>query len=135
MVRPERQLADPTDDPRDGMSLVVVGDVPSARVWIVGDLDVRTAPRLGAFLNDLLDAGYRHIDLDLSRLTLLAAAGLTVFCGAAARFTQAGGGMRLVEVPPRIRRILTITKLDTVLVVSASGVEIPGPAEPGSSEH
>jgi anti-anti-sigma factor len=117
MVRPPPQVV----DDGGGVVLVVVGDVPCARLLIVGELDCGTAPRLARFLGILLDAGYRRVDLDLSRLTLLAAAGLTVFCEAAARFHQSGGRLRLSAVTPRTHRILGITELDTVLDVEPSG--------------
>jgi anti-sigma B factor antagonist len=104
----------------DGLMLVVVGDVPRARLLLVGELDLATAPRLARLLGSLLDEGYRQVDLDLTRLTLLAAAGLTVFAEAAAGFLQSGGRLRLVAVPPRSHRILGITGLDTVLDVKAS---------------
>jgi anti-sigma B factor antagonist len=110
--RPRRGGSD-----RDGLALVVTGDVPCARLLVVGELDYGTAPRLARFLSDLLDAGYRRIDLDLSRLTFLAAAGLSVFREATVRFEEAGGRLRLVGVTPRVTRILRITGLDTVLVV------------------
>jgi anti-sigma B factor antagonist len=98
-----------------GPAPALVDDLPIARVLVAGELDLHTAPRLDRFLNRLLADGYRQVDLDLSQLRFLAAAGLTVFCTASARFRQVGGQLRLTTVPPRIRRVLQITNLDGVL--------------------
>jgi anti-anti-sigma factor len=116
----------------DGLALVVTGDIACTRVLVVGELDCATAPRLARFLGDLLEAGHRRTDLDLSRLTFLAAAGLTVFCEATARFTGAGGRLRLTGVTPRTGRILGITGLDTVLGVESIPAT-PRPAGVGTA--
>jgi anti-sigma B factor antagonist len=114
-MRPPPQPAD--DTVRDGLTLDVVGTAPSVRVLVVGELDRRTAPQLAPCLSGLLDSGHRHVDLDLSGVTFLAAAGLTAFREAAVRAEQVGGRVRLTAVPSRVRRILELTALDTVLEV------------------
>jgi anti-sigma B factor antagonist len=114
----------------DGLTLHVVGDAPVVRVLVVGELDSRTAPRLTRCLRDLLDSGRRRIDLDLSGTTFVAAAGLTAFREAALRAEQVAGGVRLTAVPSRVRRILAITALDTVIEVQ---VTAGASAEPASS--
>jgi anti-sigma B factor antagonist len=121
MVRPSPQSAEGSVRDGDGLAvLVVVDGCPAVRLQAVGVLDRATAPRLARFLDDLVDAGSRQIDLDLSRLTFLAAAGLTVFVQAGARLRAAGGRLRLTAVPPRIHRILVLTGLDTVFDVQVS---------------
>jgi anti-anti-sigma factor len=65
----------------------------------------------------LLDSGHRQIDLDLSGVTFVGAAGLTAFREAAFRAGQVGGRARLTAVPAQVRRILAITALDTVVEV------------------
>jgi anti-sigma B factor antagonist len=117
MAQPPARVPSRGGSAGDGLALVAVGDLSGARILVIGELDCGTAPRLTRLLGDLLDAGYRRIDLDLSRLAFLAAAGLTVFCEATARCDEAGGRLRLTGVTPRISRILGITGLDTVLAV------------------
>ena len=116
---------------RDGLTLVVQGDVPSARVGVVGDLDISTAPRLAAHLAALRRHGYRTVELDLSRLTFLGAAGLAVFCEGAAQLGACGGHLRLVGVSPRVRRLVALAGLDAVLAVEdPSGPAVPAPRRP-----
>jgi len=105
------------DTVRDGLVLDVVGAAPSVRLRVVGELDCRTAPRLVRCVYGLLDSGHRQVDLDLSGVTFVGAAGLTAFREAAFRAGQVGGRARLTAVPPQVRRILAITALDTVVEV------------------
>lgn len=125
MVRRFFWRADDGDADRGELVLVVLGHAPHARLLVGGELDVATAPRLARFLDDLLRAGHRRLDLDLSRVRLLAAAGLTVVLEATARFEQAGGRLRLTATTARIDRILHITGLDLVLDVQASRPRAP----------
>jgi len=116
-MQPPPHLAGDTVRDGDGLTLDVVGVAPSVRVLVVGELDCRTAPRLVRCLYGLLDSGHRQIDLDLSGVTFVGAAGLTAFREAAFRAGQVGGRARLTAVPAQVRRILAITALDTVVEV------------------
>ena len=118
----------------DGLTLDVVGTAPSIRVLVVGEVDRGTAPQLARCLYGLLDSGHRQVDLDLSGVTFLAAAGLTVFLQAAGRAGQLGGRVRLTAVPSRVRRILELTALDTVLEVAHPETGVTGgtAAAPGT---
>jgi hypothetical protein len=75
MFRPNPQHAAGDGPDPDGMLLVVIGEPPRARLQVVGDLSSATAPRLAHLLRGLLDAGYGQVDLDLSCLEVLGAAG------------------------------------------------------------
>jgi anti-sigma B factor antagonist len=108
------------DTVRDGLTIDVVGADPSTRVLVVGELDCRTAPRLVRCVHGLLDSGHRQVDLDLSGVTFVGAAGLTAFREAAFRAGQVGGRARLTAAPAQVRRILAITALDTVVEVQPS---------------
>lgn len=118
------------DAERDGLTLVVHGAVPAARVEVAGDLDIGTAPRLAACLTALCGRGYRTVDLDLSRLAFLGAAGLAVFCEATHHLRGCGGHLRLVAVSPRVRRLVALTGLDAVLAVEAPDAAVPAPRSP-----
>jgi len=109
----------------DGLVLAVVGDVPDGRVLIAGELDVLTAPRLEQLLTDLLTTGYRHVSVDCSSVSFLAAAGLDVFCRATCRYREAGGRLQLVALPRQIRRLLAITGLGTSLNLERSAEPEP----------
>lgn len=116
-TQPPPHLSGDTVDDRDGLTIDVLGADPCTRVLVGGELDCRTAPRLVRCVYGLLDSGHRQIDLDLSGVTFVGAAGLTAFREAAFRAEQVGGRARLAAVPPQVRRILAITALDTVVEV------------------
>ncbi len=64
------------------------------------------------------------IVVDLGEVTFLDAAGLGVLAGAVGRARHLPGGLRLVAVPARVLRLLTLTGLDRHLAAV--------PAPPGS---
>jgi anti-anti-sigma regulatory factor len=70
---PEMDGRRPTSS--DGLVLAVLGNVSGGRVLLVGELDLLTAPRLEQLLTDLLSTGYRHVSVDSSGVSFLAAAG------------------------------------------------------------
>jgi anti-sigma B factor antagonist len=116
-TQPPPHLSGDTVDDRGGLTIDVLGADPCTRVLVGGELDCRTAPRLVRCVYGLLDSGHRQIDMDLSGVTFVGAAGLTAFREAAFRAGQVGGRARLAAVPAQVRRILAITALDTVVEV------------------
>src|SRR4051794_41605229 len=118
-TQPPSHLSGDTVDDRDGLTIDVVGADPCTRVLVGGELDCRTAPRLVRCVYGLLDSGHRQIDLDLSGVTFVGAAGLTAFREAALRAGQVGGRARLAAGPPQGRRLLPLTALDTRVEVEA----------------
>ncbi|MDQ3762910.1 MAG: STAS domain-containing protein [Actinomycetota bacterium] len=82
-----------------------------------GELDSNTAPGLERLLNQLCRNGHRQITLDLSELTFLSAAGLTVFLQADQVLRATGGRLVLTHPTRMTRRILAITGLDITLTI------------------
>jgi anti-sigma B factor antagonist len=87
--------------------------------WVVlrGELDLAGAPHLEQVLDQLCQDGVTEVVLDLSGLDYLGAAGLGIFLGADDRLRAAGGRLILHRPGRLVRRILTITGLDTVLTI------------------
>jgi anti-anti-sigma factor len=98
----------------------------STVVTIGGELDVATAPALRSFLSDLIANGRTRLVLDLAPLDFLDASGLGVLASTAGPLRAQGGWLRLVNVHPRIRRLLSIVKLTGALPEHASVAQAMG---------
>jgi anti-anti-sigma factor len=100
---------------------------------IGGELDVATAPALRSHLSDLIADGRTRLVLDLAPLDFLDASGLGVLASTLGRLRERGGWLRLVNVHPRIRRLLGIVRLTDVLPEYASVALAAGAGQPGPS--
>jgi anti-sigma B factor antagonist len=91
-------------------------------VHLVGELDLDTAPMLGAYLRTHTAAKPTYLLLDLSEVTLLAAAGLTVIVTAQREDQSIHRDLRIVGVPSNraVARVLRITGIDTSLRIHAT---------------
>jgi anti-sigma B factor antagonist len=86
-------------------------------VHLDGELDASTAPALRDELVRLIDGSVRVLDLNLSRLRFVDSVGLSVLVSGHHRARSQDVSYRLVDVAPPCRRILEITRLDTILTV------------------
>jgi anti-sigma B factor antagonist len=100
-----------------GLGVQVCSDTSRSWVSLRGDLDLVSAPHLQQVLDQLCRDGYPEIVLDLSELEFLGAAGLTVFHRIDAQLRAVNGRLILHRPPPLARRMLAITRLDTVLTI------------------
>lgn len=85
---------------------------------VAGDLDADGAARLRALLDDAIAPGVR-LTLDLSRVTQVSAAALTLLVQAYCRLRDGGGAMALTDASPAVIRELRISGLHRVLQVDA----------------
>lgn len=81
---------------------------------VAGDLDADGAARLRALLDDAIAPGVR-LTLDLSRVTYVSAAALTLLVQAYRRLRDGGGAMALTDASPSVIRVLRISGLHRVL--------------------
>lgn len=93
-------------------------------VTAAGELDAEGALRLQAQLDDAVAAG-GGVSLDLSRVTHVSAAALTVVMGAYTRLRDSGSGLVLTGVSPAVVRVLRISGLHRVLAVEAPAPAVP----------
>jgi anti-sigma B factor antagonist len=86
---------------------------------LAGELDMATAPFLTAYLRNQTAARPTELDLDLSRVTLLAAAGLTLIVKALKNDTDIHGRLHLIGVTGNrpVERVLRLTGLMKILDV------------------
>ncbi|MEU8384635.1 STAS domain-containing protein [Streptosporangium sp. NPDC048865] len=89
-----------------------------AQVVGVGNrLDVGTVARVRPRLHEAVDSGRGDLIVDLSRLEMIDATGLGVLVGTHRRAVGAERRLVLRGVPPRVMRVLAVTRLNRVLTV------------------
>ncbi len=88
-----------------------------AAVFVTGELDLATAPRL----DDALAAVSADVVvIDLSGCTFLDSAGIRALVGTAKELDASGRSLRLATSDPGILRLLEITGVDTLIQVHPS---------------
>ncbi|MBT2232857.1 STAS domain-containing protein [Nonomuraea sp. NEAU-A123] len=102
----------------------VRGDPRAQVVRIGARLDAGTSARVRTRLHDAVDSGEGDLILDLSKLEMIDATGLGVLVGTHRRAISVERRLVLRGVPPRIMRILAVTRLNRVLPVEASEVAV-----------
>jgi len=94
---------------------------PRAQVVSVGNrLDVGTVAQVRPRLHEAVDSGQGDLIVDLSGLEMIDATGLGVLVGTHRRAMGAERRLVLRRVPPRIMRVLAVTRLNRVLTVELS---------------
>lgn len=91
---------------------------PGAQVVSVGNrLDVGTVAGVRPRLHDAVDSGHGDLIVNLSGLEMIDATGLGVLVGTHRRALAAERRLILRGVPPRVMRVLAVTRLNRVLTV------------------
>ncbi|HEY7222312.1 MAG TPA: STAS domain-containing protein [Micromonosporaceae bacterium] len=93
-----------------------------------GEIDVYTAPKLRERLIELVNAGQKHVVVDLGRVEFLDSTGLGVLVGAHRRLRARDGSLDLVCPHERLLKVFRITGLDNVFDIHASVAEATGGA-------
>jgi len=86
----------------------------AAVLYVSGDLDLASAPRLSEALAELVAD---PVVVDLSECTFLDSAGMGVLLASARALSDAGRSLRVAAADPRILRVLEITAVDTLIAV------------------
>jgi anti-anti-sigma factor len=99
----------------------------AAYVIPVGEIDVETAPIVGARLDDLRDAGFRRLVLDLRHVSFMDLSGLHLILGWSAAPSEDGlVSFDVIPGPTVVQRIFHLTKTaDRVKFVDGSGAPSP----------
>jgi anti-sigma B factor antagonist len=92
------------------------------RVAVDGEVDLANSSELEMRLGAASRDG-RLVVVDLAQVTFFDASGLTALLSGRRAAIEQGGSLILVNIPPFLRRMLTITSLDSVLLVETE----PGP--------
>ena len=111
-------MTDARDLPFDAGSFDVATNVVDGLVlFLAGELDCATAPRLRKAIDDLGDRTVATLVLDLTKLTFLDSTGLHEIVVALKRQREAGGELVIRDPSPSTRRILEIVGLSQVVLI------------------
>jgi anti-sigma B factor antagonist len=91
-------------------------------VSMTGELDIATAERAYAFLNDVINDGYAPVIVDLGGLTFCDASGLGVLARTANHARETGRQLRLRSARPSLVKIMRITGMDSAFPELSSPV-------------
>jgi anti-sigma B factor antagonist len=116
---PEGALVGPIEmvtsmDEHDGKVVVSVG----------GDVDLVTSQRLRRVLEDAVQVN-PQVEVDLTGLTFIDSSGLSALVEGHRAARDAGGVVVLRNPTPMLRRLLDITRLDSLLVVDDTDAATP----------
>jgi anti-anti-sigma factor len=95
-------------------------DEPGQALTLSGQLDASTVPDVRLALHAAVDKGHGDLVVDIADVELLDATGLGVLVGAHRRAGRHGRRLVLRSVPPRVDRLLFISRLYLVLHVDRS---------------
>jgi anti-sigma B factor antagonist len=91
-----------------------------------GEIDVYTAPRLRQAIVDLVDAGARHIVVDMQKVDFLDSTGLGVLVEGLKRIRTSEGNLSIVTTQDKILKIFDITGLNKAFPIHATVGEAVG---------
>jgi len=103
-------------------------------IELAGAVDLYSAPELKERLLGVIDAGKRHVVVDLSQATFIDSTTLGVLVGAVKRLRSEDGALALVCTQPSITKVFEITGLDQVFAIHATREDaLSSVAESGSA--
>lgn len=106
----------------------IMSEQPGAVLRLEGRLDVTTVADVRLALHDAVDHGEGDLVINLGGVELIDATGLGVLVGAHRRAERCGRRLVLHAVPPRVLRLLTVTKLSRILAVDVAIDQAPAAA-------
>jgi len=95
-----------------------------AVVTVRGEVDLVSCDELRRALGEAL-AMSTHTTIDLTDLSFIDSSGLSVLVEAHRKARDAGGVFVIRNATPMLRRLLDITRLDTLLVLEPSTADAP----------
>jgi anti-anti-sigma factor len=87
-----------------------------SNIMVPARLDVATSADIRRLLHEAVDHCVGDLRLDVSEVNVIDAAGLGVLVGARRRADVLGVRVVLVNVPPRLHRLLAVTRLSRLFV-------------------
>jgi anti-anti-sigma factor len=120
--------------PVDGLIVEVVTTTDRAKLTVHGEVDLATAPTLGALMAAVLDQDHRHVTFNAADVGFMDAAGLRVIVAALNRLDAIGGQLVISAPSAAVTRVLSVIGLDARVSVDAEQVPDRDPASsPGQA--
>jgi len=79
-----------------------------------GKIDILTSAELRSMLNDLTKKKVMNISVDLEQVTYIDSSGLATLLEGLKNLKEYDGKMKLLNVPDRILKVLSLMKLDMI---------------------
>jgi anti-sigma B factor antagonist len=95
-------------------------------VEVTGRIDSMNANQFGEALSAEIEEGRINIVLDLSGVAYMSSAGLREIVAALKKVKRAAGDVRIARPSDRVREVLEMAGLDTILQIYDSQVEAVG---------
>lgn len=111
--------------PFGDLAMAVRFEAGQAVVDVGGEIDMLTAPTMGALLRAIADEGHQGLVLDLAQLRFMDASGLTVIVDLAGRLASSAGALTVRSVPALTQRILDLTGVADLLRIE-TGAAVAG---------
>jgi anti-sigma B factor antagonist len=92
-------------------------------IAVSGELDASSSARLTETLDPLVSAGRRRLVIDLSGVSFIDSAGLSVLVQCFKHARSAAGSLRLAGLQPAVRRVFELTRLDRVFDLHSNTAE------------
>ena len=92
---------------------------PGPIVRVSGEIDIQSGPELRAELLGVIRRHGARLHLDLTGVTFIDCAGISVLLAARRRAQLEGGSLRVLRASPRVRRVIALTRLGPVLMPMA----------------
>lgn len=92
----------------------------TAIIEFQGELDISTSPRAREMMLGLLGDGCQQIIINLHKTDYIDSTGLGALVGTLRRAREQGGGLRLVGLSNRVRKLFEITRLNLAFPIDAS---------------
>lgn len=98
-------------------------DDRTAVVEFQGEMDISTSGKAKEAMHTLLEEGCRRLIVNLHGTEYIDSTGLGALVGTLRRMREQGGGMRLIGLSGRVRRLFEITRLTLAFPIDASEEE------------
>jgi anti-sigma B factor antagonist len=99
----------------DGGTTRMTDDERVAVLHPMGRLNMVAAPAFKSQVEETVESGRSRIVVDLAEVTFIDSSGLGALIAGLKATRQAGGDLRLAEVPEQVMTVLRLTNLDRVL--------------------
>ncbi|MCD5391158.1 STAS domain-containing protein [candidate division NPL-UPA2 bacterium] len=86
-------------------------------IAVHGFVDAHTYSELAEVLNGLIAEGNYSLILDLKKLEYISSAGFTVLLATVRRVREKQGDLRLVNLPPKIRKIADVLGCSSIIKI------------------
>lgn len=94
---------------------IIVDDITDGKtIRPHGKIDILTSAELRSMLNDLTKMKVMNIVVDLEQVTYIDSSGLATLLEGLKNLKEYDGKMKLINVPDRILKVLSLMKLDMI---------------------